>query len=38
VVNGRTVATYRVGDVMDASEVERFDEREQKATMRAGRG
>jgi hypothetical protein len=38
VVNGRTVATYRVGDVMDAENGERFDEREQKATMRAGRG
>jgi hypothetical protein len=31
------VATYRVGDVMDAENGERFDEREQKATMRAGR-
>jgi hypothetical protein len=37
VLRGRVVATYRVGDVEDASNAERFDEREQRATRRAGR-
>ena len=37
VVRGRVVATYRVGDVEDAANGERFDEREQRATRRAGR-
>lgn len=34
---GRSVATYRIGDVMDVCAAERFDEREQRATKRAGR-
>lgn len=34
---GRTIATYRVGDVLDVQQAERFDEREQRATKRAGR-
>jgi hypothetical protein len=34
---GRTVALYRIGDVIDAATRARFDEREERATRRAGR-
>lgn len=36
-VDGRAVATYRIGDLLAVSEEERDDEGEQRATKRAGR-
>lgn len=36
VENGRDVALYRIGDVIDAAQAARFDEREERATRRAG--
>ena len=34
--NGRDVALYRIGDVIDAAQAARWDEREQRATRKAG--
>lgn len=34
--NGREVKLYRIGDVIDAAQAARWDEREQRATRRAG--
>lgn len=34
--NGRDVALYRIGDVLDAADAVKWDEREQRATRKAG--